>query len=209
MVKHTCLYCKKNFTKKSTYNYHIKSCENKFNKIINKYKSYSKDNLIKEYNNIIKANKTFICDYCKKSYTSYNGLKLHLKTNGCEKTKLSLCEKIIKKIELKNTNSIKNTSNNTIEKYKKSKIPYALKRVVWDRWIGEDNAKSNCLCCGLTIISQMNFSCGHIVSEINGGKLVPENLKPICHSCNSSIGTKNMDKFIDKYCLNKTVNNVF
>jgi hypothetical protein len=48
-------------------------------------------------------------------------------------------------------------------------------------------------------ISQMNFHCGHIVSEINNGTLTPENLKPICQSCNSSIGTKNMDNFIKEH----------
>ncbi len=218
MVKYTCLYCKKEFNKKSTYDYHKKSCENKFNKIINMYKSYNKDNLIKEYNDVIKVikvnkEKEYVCITCKKCYTSYNGLKLHLKNNGCEKYKLSLCDKIKKRLELNNNQTIipkinntetKNVINTNTEKYKKAKIPHTLRRIAWDYWIGEDNAKSNCLCCGLTIISQMNFSCGHIVSEINGGKLIPENLKPICHSCNSSIGTKNMDEFINKYCLNKT-----
>jgi len=210
MVRYTCLYCKKVFDKKWNYNCHNKSCENKFNKIINMYKSYNKDNLIKEYNDIIKANKNkdkeYICNTCKKSYTTYNGLKFHLKNNGCEKTKLGMCDKIKQKLELKNTNpdtEIKNINVNikTKVKYKKTTIPHSLKRVVWNYWIGDDYAKSKCLCCNLTTISQMNFCCGHIVAEINGGKLLPENLKPICQSCNSSMGTSNMDEFILKYGL--------
>ena len=38
MVNYICLYCKKNFNKKSNYEVHNKSCENNFNKIIDKYK---------------------------------------------------------------------------------------------------------------------------------------------------------------------------
>jgi len=82
------------------------------------------------------------------------------------------------------------------EKTKKKPIPLALKRNVWNKHIGEDVGKTLCLCCKLTDITQMNFSCGHIISEFNGGNIKLDNLKPICVSCNSSIGTKNMDEFI-------------
>ncbi len=69
----------------------------------------------------------------------------------------------------------------------------------------EEIGRSTCLCCNLTQISQMNFHCGHVIAEVNGGSLDPENLKPICHSCNSSMGTTNMDEFIQKYGLGKKV----
>jgi len=54
----------------------------------------------------------------------------------------------------------------------------------------------------------MNFHCGHVVSEINGGELEPENLKPICQSCNSSMGTTNMNEFIKKYKLDQNKNRI-
>lgn len=79
---------------------------------------------------------------------------------------------------------------------KKQTIPLTLKRNVWDKHIGENIGKNLCLCCNLTDITQMNFSCGHIISEHNGGELKLDNLKPICVSCNSSMGTKNMNDFI-------------
>lgn len=82
------------------------------------------------------------------------------------------------------------------EKTKKKTIPLTLKRNVWNKHIGEDVGKTLCLCCKLTDITQMNFSCGHIISEFNGGDIKLDNLKPICVSCNSSMGTKNMDEFI-------------
>ena len=78
----------------------------------------------------------------------------------------------------------------------KQPIPLVLKRNVWNKHIGENIGKHLCLCCKLTDITQMNFSCGHIISESNGGELKLNNLKPICVSCNSSMGTKNMDDFI-------------
>jgi 5-methylcytosine-specific restriction endonuclease McrA len=40
------------------------------------------------------------------------------------------------------------------------------------------------------------FECGHVISEFNGGTNKLNNLKPICVSCNSSMGTQNMDEFI-------------
>jgi len=87
------------------------------------------------------------------------------------------------------------------KKDKKKSIPLSLKRNVWNKYIGEAIGKTLCLCCKLTEISQLNFSCGHIISEFNGGKIKLDNLKPICCSCNSSIGTKNMNDFIEEYGL--------
>ena len=100
-------------------------------------------------------------------------------------------EKIIKQIK----SIIQN------DKPKKKTIPLVLKRNVWNKYIGEDIGKTLCFCCKLTDISQMNFSCGHIISEFNGGEIKSDNLKPICVSCNSSMGTKNMDEFIKDYGL--------
>jgi hypothetical protein len=96
----------------------------------------------------------------------------------------------------KGINKKKNTTTN-----KKKSIPLALKRKVWDFWIGESVGKIKCPCCKLTDISQMSFSCGHIIPESKGGQLSVQNLKPICGSCNSSMGTQNMDDFIRNFGL--------
>ena len=45
----------------------------------------------------------------------------------------------------------------------------------------------------------MSFHCGHIVAEANGGQLKMDNLKPICSSCNSSMGMTNMVVFMKIY----------
>ncbi len=81
------------------------------------------------------------------------------------------------------------------KKYKKKSIPLALKKLVWNKYIGEEIGKSKCLCCGLTDISQISFNCGHILAEVNGGNMCIDNLMPICQNCNSSMGSMNLLEF--------------
>jgi hypothetical protein len=85
--------------------------------------------------------------------------------------------------------------------YKKKYIPKPVKRNVWNKWVGKALGTSLCLCCKLTEIDKMSFHCGHIIAEKNGGEISVDNLRPICQSCNSSMGTQNMDEFIKKYKL--------
>jgi hypothetical protein len=86
---------------------------------------------------------------------------------------------------------------------KKKTIPKKVKQLVWNLHMGEENGKGKCCCCGSTEISQMDFQCGHIVSEYNGGDIVIDNLLPICSLCNTSMGKTNMDEFIKKHGLHK------
>jgi len=90
-------------------------------------------------------------------------------------------------------------SSNTKEKsntLKKKKISITLKRLVWNKHFTESCGTALCSCCKLTTISQLNFHCGHIVAEINGGSTKLDNLIPICQYCNLSMGTKNMQDFM-------------
>jgi hypothetical protein len=82
-------------------------------------------------------------------------------------------------------------------KIKKKTISATIKKLVWNTNIGEDIGKSKCLCCKSTDITQLSFNCGHIISEANGGETIVSNLKPICQNCNSSMGTKNMNYFME------------
>lgn len=43
---------------------------------------------------------------------------------------------------------------------------------------------------------------GHVVSRYNGGEDIIDNLVPICGSCNSSMGSINMDSFIKILMIN-------
>lgn len=82
---------------------------------------------------------------------------------------------------------------------KKKQIPKALKKLVWDTWVGSNVGCTKCLCCNHEKIRQIEFHCGHIVSESTGGKIMVNNLRPICAQCNLSMGTMNMNEFKDKY----------
>ena len=82
------------------------------------------------------------------------------------------------------------------EKAKKKSIPSTVKRLVWNKNIGEEIGKSKCYCCKTTYITQSSFHCGHVISEAKGGETIVNNLKPICQNCNSSMGSKDMNEFM-------------
>lgn len=84
---------------------------------------------------------------------------------------------------------------------RKEQIPKALKDKVWTTYINEENRKGKCFCCQNHEIANTNFNCGHVISENDGGRVILENFRPICQSCNSSMGTKNMYEFIRDYGL--------
>ena len=97
------------------------------------------------------------------------------------------------------TNNESKTKTKTTRKYVKKTIPPAMKKKVWNRWIGETVGQAKCMCCKTFDIYVGSFSCGHIIAEYHGGTISVENLRPICNSCNSSMGTKNMNDYIAEF----------
>lgn len=89
--------------------------------------------------------------------------------------------------------------------YVKSQIPEKVRKDVWSTYIG-NKTTGKCLCCDLEQISIANFHCGHIVSEKTGGKPTIQNLRPICQGCNSSMGTRNMEEYINTHGYKKNPN---
>lgn len=69
-------------------------------------------------------------------------------------------------------------------------ITRKLKIAVWN----SGKMQQPCYCCGDTI-SYDTFQCGHIIPVCRGGKTVAENLKAICSTCNSDMGTKNLEDY--------------
>ena len=98
--------------------------------------------------------------------------------------------------DTKSISSISSSDSNTNNKKKKA-ISSTIKKLVWNINIGEEIGKAKCLCCKSTYITQISFHCGHILAETNGGETIVSNLKPICQNCNSSMGTKNMNDFME------------
>ena len=91
-------------------------------------------------------------------------------------------------------------------KTKSRMISRPLRREVWNKYVGEHVGSRLCFCCDLSIISQLTFEVGHVVSVFEGGTLSVENLRPICSSCNRSMGSMNMIRFIKIQNLKGTKN---
>lgn len=82
--------------------------------------------------------------------------------------------------------------------YKKSKIDKSLRYSVWNKYCGDDVRKHLCFAgCG-RMIDLIDFECGHVISEADGGKTILENLRPICSTCNKSMGKENMQNYMKK-----------
>ncbi len=85
------------------------------------------------------------------------------------------------------------------EKRYRQRIPQTVRNIVWRRHAVRNTVK--CWCCRTEEITQGNFDCGHIEADSRGGEPDIANLRPICRLCNTSMGTKNMQEFIDKLGL--------
>lgn len=83
-------------------------------------------------------------------------------------------------------------------RYRKQKIPAALRQQVWIQRAGRifEHKCSTTWCSN--IITVFDFECGHNVPESKGGKTSFENLIPICRSCNMSMS--NSFTF-DEWCI--------
>jgi len=73
-------------------------------------------------------------------------------------------------------------------KYRKKKIPTALRNQVWIIKFGETfRTKCPTSWCQNTI-TPFSFEAGHNIPESHGGPTTIENLIPICGNCNKSMG---------------------
>jgi len=108
-----------------------------------------------------------------------------------------------KKLESSNDSSEKDIEMDkevtNLPKKRKKNIPKTVKEAVWNTYIGDSFGKIKCPLCRMNDITQMNFHCAHIIAEAEGGKTTIENLRPICASCNLSMGKMNLFDFQKKY----------
>ena len=73
-------------------------------------------------------------------------------------------------------------------------IPKKIRGEAWIKQFG-DSTKGCCYCCKVGFGIFDNWHAGHIIAHSNGGKDTADNLRPICGSCNQSMGTEHMDTF--------------
>ena len=77
-------------------------------------------------------------------------------------------------------------------------LPKTVRNKVWNEHMGRKNGIGDCWCCKSEEISQQNFQAGHIIAFSKGGSNKPNNLRPICSSCNGGMGNKNMKVFMEE-----------
>ena len=73
-------------------------------------------------------------------------------------------------------------------------IPKKIRGEAWKIQFGE-STKGSCFCCKKELDVFYDWHAGHIVSHSNNGTDTANNLRPVCGSCNLSMGTENMDAF--------------
>ena len=83
--------------------------------------------------------------------------------------------------------------------HQRKSIPKQIKDQVWDTYFGKDKGVALCFCCNKKELRQSSFHAGHVVASVNGGSDTVDNLRPICGSCNRSMGTMNLNEYIDRY----------
>lgn len=79
------------------------------------------------------------------------------------------------------------------------KVPPQLRRLVWETYmIDSKSAYGPCTVCS-NEIHILSFECGHVISHANGGELTLENLRPVCGSCNKSMGKMDLWEYKERY----------
>jgi 5-methylcytosine-specific restriction endonuclease McrA len=127
------------------------------------------------------------CGRCSKTLIQHSKNELEISDETTESKNDKESSKRTKSSPKSSPNSSPNSSP---EPYQKSPIPARLRQEVWEKNIG-DKFWGNCFVCNIRL-HVMEWSCGHIQSEFTGGKMVFENMKVLCKSCNSKMGTENL-----------------
>ena len=84
-------------------------------------------------------------------------------------------------------------------KPKRKTIPKSIREQTWDKYVGKKKGTTLCFCCDKKELRQSDFHAGHIIAEAKGGLPIVKNLRPICRSCNLSMGTMNMYEYKNTY----------
>ncbi len=92
------------------------------------------------------------------------------------------------------------------QKKKKIKIPSAVRKIVWNKFIGSDIKIGECYICK-TPLDAFDFDCAHITAEYKGGEVEIDNLRPTCRGCNCSVHIKNMKDFVEEHKIDSKLRN--
>ena len=84
------------------------------------------------------------------------------------------------------------------EKIEKKTIPKPVRNTVWETQF-PNLLTGTCYCCKKGIKYSEQWDCGHIKSSADGGQIIADNLRPLCQTCNRSMGAKNMHDFMKEH----------
>ena len=74
-------------------------------------------------------------------------------------------------------------------------IPKKIRAEVWRAHFGR-STDGFCVCCRAPLGILDEWQAGHIIAHNHGGADTADNLKPVCASCNRSMGTESMTAFV-------------
>lgn len=80
------------------------------------------------------------------------------------------------------------------EKGERKPIPKKLRGEVWKMHFGT-STEGGCYCCKKGLSAFDDWHAGHILARSRGGTDTIDNLRPVCGSCNLSMGSESMDEF--------------
>ena len=75
-----------------------------------------------------------------------------------------------------------------------ARIPKKRRGEVWKAQFGT-STQGSCFCCRKVLDVFDTWEAGHIVAHSRGGGIDADNLRPVCGSCNKSMGDENMLEF--------------
>ena len=78
---------------------------------------------------------------------------------------------------------------------RKKTIGWTLRGSVYREFMG-NIYDSVCLCCRSVRLTPDTFVVGHVIPEANGGECCLQNMRPICATCNSHMGTKILTEYM-------------
>jgi len=131
-----------------------------------------------------------------KKLTFFFGAHLIIETGSGELMKIYLEDiesKSILPANIERDNEMENNKKITPRK----SIPKSLRMELWKNFFGH-RYYGSCFVCK-SQIKKDYFEAGHVTSVAEGGSDTLENLRPICKTCNLSMGTMNLNDFKKKY----------
>jgi 5-methylcytosine-specific restriction endonuclease McrA len=75
-----------------------------------------------------------------------------------------------------------------------TRIPKQRRGEVWKSQFGT-STEGSCFCCRKRMDVFDTWEAGHIIAHSRGGSIDADNLRPVCGSCNKSMGDENMLEF--------------